>query len=121
VSHTWSPSQSPLPASQLVLPHSPSRQYGSPWLAEHFLPQPPQLSTSLSDVSQPLSASSSQSPKSSSQSMVQAELTHQGLPCRSGHTIPQPPQFMTSVLALISQPSPSSALQRSHGFAQESI
>ena len=49
------------------------------------------------------------------------ESMQDGEPCRAGQTIPQPPQLFASVLALISQPSFSSVLQRIQGVVQASI
>src|SRR5690242_19224997 len=107
-----SPSQSPRPGSQSVKPHLLSTQNGSPLSRGQRLPHAPQLSTLFTEASQPVSGSSSQSPKPLSHSITHFEFTQSGVPCRSVQTMPHPPQFSMSVLPLTSQPSLSSVLQR---------
>jgi hypothetical protein len=116
------PLQLPTPASQVEEPHWPSTQYGVLPSSGHFMSQPPQFQTSDEVcASQPLPGSLSQSSWRESQPIMHLPLTQVGMPLFAGHAMPQPPQLVGSVSRLVSQPSASSVLQRSHGASQLSI
>src|SRR5688572_29493283 len=88
-----SPSQSSKPGVQ-VGTHSPSSQRVRPCSLSHGISHPPQWPTSVAkSASQPVSASSSQSPKPPAQSMRQPPAVHDGSPLRSLQALPHKRQL----------------------------
>jgi hypothetical protein len=92
-----SPSQSPLPGSQLEIPHTPAAHTGVPLGAGHTLPQPPQwLGLLCRLVSHPLCGSLSQSAKPGLHAwMLQVPATHAAVALAStqlpqSRVVPQP-------------------------------
>jgi hypothetical protein len=92
-------SQSPVPAGQPEIPHTPIVHDAVAPIAGHALPHIPQWVTELlSSVSQPLAAIPSQSPKPVSQlATAHIPIAHEAVAWGSMHRLPQRPQLFMSV------------------------
>src|SRR5690606_31519054 len=123
VSHSPSPSQSPMPGSHTVAPQpsAPQKTVSSSLSGSHTLPHSPQLATSrVKSRSHPFSSRSSQSSNPSSQLIPQAPSSQVGEPLMSRHTLKQVPQFCGSSSRFTSQPFSGSPSQSSNGASHSS-
>ncbi len=106
------PSQFPKPALHEAIAHEPLAQVAVALVREHATPQPPQLPSELSAVSQPFAGIPSQSAKPARQAYEHEDPEHEteelGL---AGQAAPQPPQWLTLLVVLTSQPSAPLLLQ----------
>jgi hypothetical protein len=100
------PSQSARPAVQAETAQTEAAHEGVPPGVTHARPQPPQCEVLVRvSVSQPLTASRSQSAKPATQVKAQAPREHAATPLGgAGHDAPQRPQCVTEARTSVSQP-----------------
>ena len=115
------PSQLPQPAAHEAIAHVPVAHVEVAWASEHAVPQPPQLLSVLSGVSQPFAGFPSQLPEPlvhvPSVQVPEAQLAPA---FAKSHVMPQPPQSV-SVRVLRSQPLVSFRSQSSKPAEQATI
>jgi hypothetical protein len=112
------PSQLPNPASQDPIAHMPVAQLAVACERRHAIPQPPQSASVRSDVSHPVEASASQSPKFVAQLVISHVPVAQLSPAfASAHTAPHEPQLVR-LLSGVSQPFASTPSQSAKPMLQ---
>jgi hypothetical protein len=115
-----SPSQSPRPAPQAEIPHTPSTQLGVPPEALQMCPHVAQLFTSTFVlVSQPFVSSASQFANPALQVMPHCEFAHAGVPFVLLQTVPHAPQLEVSVDVSASHPVATWPSQSEYGAMHE--
>jgi hypothetical protein len=119
--------EEPLQSFQLPLQaptwQLPPLQFGTPFVIEQPLPQPPQFCRSVCVfTSQPFDAALSQSAKPLLQdATAQLPVVHAAVEFGRKHRVPQPPQLSLSFWRLTSQPSNATPLQSSQGELHAAI